>query len=195
MSESSTESRRDALKIIGAVGATCAFPFSADELYGQTVAEHAAHGALKAPPVSTGPYTPVFFSGPELAVIARIADLIIPPTDTPGAIAAGVPQYIDEIVKTSTDLQKRCEGGIAWLQEKAGGDFLKLDEARQIALLTPLCLVADNGKPESPGEKLFHTIKSLTVDGYYTSYPGLVQELGYHGNTALASFPGCTHEH
>ena len=31
------KSRREALKIIGAVGVTCAFPFSANELYGQHV--------------------------------------------------------------------------------------------------------------------------------------------------------------
>lgn len=189
------ESRRDALKIIGAVGATCAFPFAADELYGQTVAEHAAHGAMHAPPAPATPYTPVFFTAPEFAVVTRIADLIVPATETPGAAAAGVPQYIDETVKASSDLQKRCQGGIAWINAKAGGDFLKLDETQQIALLTPLCTVADTGKPETPGERLFHTVKNLTVDGYYTSYPGLVQELGYHGNTALASFPGCTHEH
>jgi len=189
------ESRREALKIIGAVGATCAFPFSADELYGQTVAEHAAHGALKPPETPAGPYTPVFFTAAELAVVTRMADLIIPATDTPGAAAAGVPRYIDETVKASGDLQKRVDGGIEWLNAKAGGDFLKLDEQRQIALLTPLCRAADAGKPETAGERLFHTIKNLTVDGYYTSYPGLVQELGYHGNTALASFPGCTHEH
>ena len=31
------KSRREALKIIGAVGVTCAFPFSANELYGQHI--------------------------------------------------------------------------------------------------------------------------------------------------------------
>ena len=31
------QTRREALKIIGAVGVTCAFPFSANELYGQHV--------------------------------------------------------------------------------------------------------------------------------------------------------------
>ena len=35
-------SRRESLKIIGAIGTTCAFPFSADELYGQHVHSSAA---------------------------------------------------------------------------------------------------------------------------------------------------------
>ena len=34
--------RRESLKIIGAIGATCAFPFPADELYGQHVHSPAA---------------------------------------------------------------------------------------------------------------------------------------------------------
>ena len=40
--------------------------------------------------------------------------------------------------------------------------------------------------------RLFRLIKNLTADGYYTSRVGLVEELGYTGNTALASFPSCT---
>jgi hypothetical protein len=33
----------------------------------------------------------------------------------------------------------------------------------------------------------------MTADGYYTSRVGLVDELGYKGNTVLAAFPECTH--
>jgi hypothetical protein len=44
--------------------------------------------------------------------------------------------------------------------------------------------------PEMP-VRLFRLIKSLTADGYYTSRIGLLDELGYTGNTALASFPAC----
>ena len=36
-------------------------------------------------------------------------------------------------------------------------------------------------------------MKGLTVDGYYTSQAGLTQELGWHGNTFLTEFKGCTH--
>ena len=48
--------------------------------------------------------------------------------------------------------------------------------------------------PDDPAMpvRLFRLIKSLTADGYYTSRIGLVDELGYTGNTALASFPSCT---
>ena len=47
-----SETRRHALKIIGTIGLTCAFPFSGDELYGQHV-----HGTL-AQSAPTGPVHP-----------------------------------------------------------------------------------------------------------------------------------------
>ena len=40
--------------------------------------------------------------------------------------------------------------------------------------------------------RLFRLIKNLTADGYYTSRIGLLEELGYSGNTALAKFPDCS---
>ena len=38
--------RRDALKIIGSIGATCAFPFAADELYAQHEGTHNVEAKL-----------------------------------------------------------------------------------------------------------------------------------------------------
>jgi hypothetical protein len=47
---------------------------------------------------------------------------------------------------------------------------------------------ADPGLPL----RLFRLIKNLTADGYYTSRVGLLEELGYRGNTALLQYPTCT---
>lgn len=185
--------RRTALKIIGAIGTTCAFPFSADELYGQHV-----HEAAK-PPAPAGPYTPVFFKPAEYALVGHIADLIIPQTETPGATASGVPQYIDNLVSKNEQHQPLYREGLALVdstaQSKFGKKFLELDETRQIELLLPWSEAVDRNKLTTPGAKFFKAIKSMTADGYYTSYAGLVQELGYKGNVALAAFPECTHEH
>jgi hypothetical protein len=69
-------------------------------------------------------------------------------------------------------------------------------EAEQIAVLKALCDEVDSGRiPQGSAAEVFHTLKNLTCDGYYTSQIGLVQELGYSGNTAMASFEGCVHEH
>ena len=53
----------------------------------------------------------------------------------------------------------------------------------------------DAGESKDPSVQFFHLIKNLTADGYYTSQIGLIKELGYSGNTAMAEFPTCLHEH
>jgi hypothetical protein len=181
-------SRRESLKIIGAIGATCAFPFSADELFGQ-------HVHLSNPARTEGPYAPKFFSTDEFETLSRITELIIPTTDTPGAIGAGVPAYIDGVVSANREHQKRFREGLAWLDRKSGSryrkTFVRLTEAQQIKLLTPLSEALDSGRKPGAGERFFAMLKNMTADGYYTSQVGLVRELGYSGNTALDKFPTC----
>jgi gluconate 2-dehydrogenase gamma chain len=181
-------SRRESLKIIGAIGSTCAFPFSADELYGQ-------HVHVSNPPPPEGPYTPKFFSADEFETLSRIAELIIPATDTPGAIGAGVPKYIDGVVSANPEHKKRFREGLAWLDQESTRrfrkTFAKLTEPQQVKLLTPLSEAVDSGGKLDAGERFFQVVKNMTADGYYTSQIGLVRELGYSGNTALDKFPSC----
>ena len=178
------QTRREALKIIGAVGVTCAFPFSANELYGQHVHDH---GALQ----EAQPSATKFFNPAQLLIISRLADLIIPPTDTPGAAAAGVPAYIDLVVNEDPGLQTTFRDGLPRLDTISsskfnGAAFLLLTEPQQIEILTALS--------EATGEDgaFFHALKNLTADGYYTSRIGLMQELGYNGDAVLAAFPQST---
>lgn len=167
------ESRREALRIIGAVGSTCAFPFGADQLYGQ----QAGH----APAVR-------FFNDAQMQTLATLADLIIPSTATAGASAAQVPAYIDSVVSANHEHQREFQEGLAWLEEQGFGE---LSESQRIELLTPLCEAADSGRLDVPHARFFSSLKSLTADGYYTSRSGLVEELGYKGNMAMAGFPSC----
>ncbi|MBC8166427.1 MAG: gluconate 2-dehydrogenase subunit 3 family protein [Bryobacteraceae bacterium] len=182
------ESRRSALKIIGAIGTTCAFPFGSDELYGQS--EHAAHSLVQLK--QAAPASPRYFAETDLKLISRLADLIIPDTDTPGAITAGVPAYIDSVVGSNQQHQGTFRKGLEWLRAK---DFLSLTEEQQIALLTPLSIAADAHKPGSDADRFFAAMKNLTADGYFTSKIGLIQQLGYKGNAVVPDFQGCTHEH
>ena len=182
--------RRESLKIIGAIGTTCAFPFSADSLYGQH-----SHSAPPAPSPS-GPYRPVNFTDAEFLVFSRVSDLIIPPTDTPGAVGAGVPRYIDEVVTANPVHRKTFRAGLEWLSAAAaqlGKPFLELTEEEQISILRPVSVAGAKDAPNAAGRRFFSLMKSMTADGYYTSRIGLVDELGYKGNTVLAAFPECTH--
>ncbi len=187
--------RRSLLKIFGAIGATCAYPFASDELHGQTAPEHQHHTAApKSEP------QPRFFNKTDFATISRVADLIIPRTDSPGAIDADVPAYIDLVVARNTDQQLVVADGLRWLDGEAGRiagkKFLDLSEEEQLSILEPLCEAADSSSGLARGRNVqfFSLIKSLTADGYYTSRVGLIEELQYKGNAALPSFPACTHE-
>ena len=181
-------SRRESLKIIGAIGTTCAFPFSADELYGQHV--HASN-----PPQPEGAYTPQFFSPDEFETLSQLTELIIPTTDTPGAIGAGVPKYIDGVVSANPEHKKRFREGLAWLEDESRRrfrkSFAKLTGPQQVKLLVRLSEAVDSGRKLGAGERFFVMVKNMTADGYYTSQVGLVRELGYSGNTALDKFPSC----
>jgi hypothetical protein len=183
-------SRRESLKIIGAIGTTCAFPFSADELYGQHV-----HRPDKTPLEPAGPYTPKVFTTREFETLSHMAEAIIPATGTPGAIGAGVPQYIDQVVSANPEHEKAFREGIIWIDKESvrrfGVAFAKVAEAQQAELLTPLSEAVDAGKKLNAPERFFELVKNLTADGYYTSQAGLVQELGYAGNTVLEKFPVC----
>lgn len=200
--------RRDALKILGSISATCAFPFSADELYGQH-----EHTAAMAPPAALP--KPVFFTAAEFESVKTLADVIIPATDTPSASAAGVPAYIDYVVNSSQSWKTLFREGLAWLNGQStsrfGKNFAKLNEQQQIQMVEPLCTAADQIKPPldiATGTRatarrkgiamevqFFKAFKSMTADGYFTSKDGLVDTLGYKGNTVMGEFPVCEHEH
>ncbi len=108
-----------------------------------------------------------------------MTELIIPRTRTPGAIDAGVPEFIDRACSRSSELGARLREGLGQLASKG---FAGMDESKRAALL--------KGIADSP---FFKAVKDLTIDGYYTSRAGLTQELGWNANTFLSEFKGCTH--
>jgi hypothetical protein len=168
--------KRETLKIIGTVGLQCAFPFEGDELYGQHV--HISPGSGAALPA------PTHFRGDDLAMLTRVAELILP-----GAAKAEVPAYIDLVVSKNPEHKRTYAAGLSWLRAKR---FLQLDEAAQLALLEPLCAAVDRGEVKTPEQKFFRAAKNMTSDGYFTSRQGLMLDLGYQGNQVLAAFPECT---
>jgi hypothetical protein len=87
------------------------------------------------------PAAPAFFTPAEYLAVSKLADVIIPPTDTPGAVGAGVPAYIDRVLSTNAEHQPLVRAGLAWLERGAraagAASFAVLDEASAIALLQP----------------------------------------------------------
>jgi hypothetical protein len=140
--------------------------------------------AVAAPAPAVGQAT--FLNAAELECLTALVDEIIPRTDTPGALDAGVPATIDRRLAASAQLAERVRGEMksfdGGAQSRFGMPFSKLTAEQKIEWLN------------ARGEDLFfRTVKGMTVDAYYTSREGLAEELGWHGNTFLAEFKGCTH--
>lgn len=128
----------------------------------------------------------VFFTKEEMATIAVLADIIIPKDAVSGsATDAGVPAFIEFIVKDMPQHQVPMRGGLRWLDVES----LKRFEKSFVAL-TPeqrIQIVDDIAYPNKvkPGMKqgvsFFNLVRNLTATGFYTSEIG-VKDVGYKGN-------------
>jgi hypothetical protein len=192
--KTNTVSRRKALKIIGAgVGATGALSIYQNKSFAQH--QHMQHGAVVHAEAKAEP--PRFFTPAEMAALAALTELIIPTDDhSPGAKAAGVPAFIDLMVSSSpAEVHKTWRDGLAGIdrlsQSKSQKVFAEASAADQLALLTEIAKNEMN--PKTPEEQFFRTLKSMTIDGYYTSEIGIHTELQYKGNSYNKTFVGCTH--
>jgi hypothetical protein len=143
-----------------------------------SVAQQTAHPHPGHDPEGAGrPSKVKFLSAAEIEALAKLVDLIIPRSDTPGARDAGVQLIIDSILSESArDAQNRFRTGLA--------PFTKLDNTAMLARLQELHRNRD---------VFFTTLKDLTIDAYYSTREGLQTELGWNGHTPLAEFKGCTH--
>jgi len=188
-------SRRSALKGI-AIGVGASLPVLNTRAQAQDHQHnHGPSAAAQAPAKTTT--APKFFNAGQMALIGTISELIIPTDDnSPGALAAEVPAFIDLMISESpAETKKQWTDGLAAMdrlsQSKNKADFNKATKDQQIALLTEIS--KNEAKPSTTEEKFFKTIKNMTIDGYYTSEIGIHKELKYKGNTYLKEFKGCTH--
>jgi len=124
----------------------------------------------------------------ELATIAVLCDIILPAKGEHGsATEAGVPEFIEFIVKDLPDNKLPVRGGLMWLDgesnKRYNKTFVNCSAAEQIAIVDDIAYpLEEGGKSDlSQGIKFFSKIRDLTLTGYYTSPMGF-KDLGYKGN-------------
>ena len=166
---------------------------------GYTISAPAIMGILKGCKATPDlAFKPVFLNPDQAAIIAEVAEIIIPKTDTPGAKDAGVPAFIDLMVKDCYPQvdQERFTSGIADLDAAASkaysNSFLDCtpEQQQELVTLQHKEALAAVKSAEPPKDKPFILmVKELTVLGFFTSEPGATQVLSF---TAVpGSYQGC----
>lgn len=110
-------------------------------------------------------------SADELQLVGRIADDVLPRTDTPGATDVGVPAFIDLMLArwyvpadaASFRRGLRSINRAAWWH--LSSSFAGLSESTRLAKLRQW----DTDSAGSGAPAAFRTVKLLTVFGYFTS--------------------------
>lgn len=122
----------------------------------------------------------------EYQIVVHAAERIIPRTSTPGATDARVADFIDVMLVDWYDAQDRVrfKTGLRELDESAvkisGRTFVLSQEQVQVQLLETLDRELSARRQErevSAEDHWFAVLKHLTIWGYYTSRPGIVEEL------------------
>ncbi|KAA6431483.1 gluconate 2-dehydrogenase subunit 3 family protein [Dyadobacter flavalbus] len=128
-----------------------------------------------------------FLTPSEMATIKVLVDIIIPADDKSGsATQAGVPDFIEFIVKDMPQYQTPLRGGLKWLDLESNKRFKKIftlcTKAQQIQIVDDIAY-PEKAKPmHSQGVAFFNMMRNLTASGFYTTRIG-IDDLGYVGNT------------
>ncbi len=127
-----------------------------------------------------------FFDKHEMKTISILVDIIIPKDDMSGsATEAGVPAFIEFIVKDMPYHQTPMRGGLKWLDiqcmKRFNADFASCTSAQQIEMVDEIAY-PEKAKPEmKQGVAFFNKMRDLTATGFYTSAIG-IKDIGYVGN-------------
>ena len=185
--------RRTVLQLLALGGAgTAGLPVWVERLTEVGVAHGPASGDVS--------WKPAIFTPRQDQTVAAIAELIIPQTDTAGAKAARVNEFIDTVI-ADADAPERDSflEGLEWIDRRSrelhGADFVSVTPDRQVAMLSALDGASSAASDASlaTGVHFFRSIKALTITGYYTSKIGMKDELGDDGRTGFPDYTGCTH--
>jgi gluconate 2-dehydrogenase gamma chain len=120
------------------------------------------------------------FDGAQLALLEQVCEVIIPTTDTPGAIVAGVPAFVRQMIEEWGSAESRAQIAevlegiekLAW--SRFGAAFLELLPGRRLEVVAAF-------DEERVGRKdpAYGKFKYLVLVGYYQSEIGATQELRF----------------
>lgn len=128
-----------------------------------------------------------FFTVAEMATIKVLVDIIIPADGKSGSASqAGVPAFIEFIVKDMPQHKTPMRGGLMWLDNESKKMFSKkfvgLAPTDRLKVVDLIAFPNKAKKEHSQGVSFFNLMRNLTATGFFTSEMG-VKDLDYKGNT------------
>ncbi|PCJ93198.1 MAG: multidrug ABC transporter permease [Flavobacteriaceae bacterium] len=128
-------------------------------------------------------WEPVFFDAEQAQNVSAMVDMILPKTDTPGALELHVDMFVDlmfEKTLSPEDKEHVMTGYarfVAICDEMYGTVFYKMNTTEKTAVLTKLGEETNHFVPRVWGSKLevqepldfYRRLKSFTLTGYFTS--------------------------
>jgi gluconate 2-dehydrogenase gamma chain len=131
-------------------------------------------------PISDGPPSAAVFNPQQRALMTALSERVMPTTDTPGAIAAGVPEFIEKMLADWALPEERTPilAGLDAIEARSRADYqvaaATATPEQQDALLT----LAMEDKL-SGGRAFFDKFRQLVITGYFTSDIGITRERKY----------------
>ena len=109
----------------------------------------------------------------HMGLISAVSDRIIPATETGGALAAKVPDYIAAVFQDHFTQDQQREF-VAGLEVLADAGIEGAPPAQQDTILSGI----SKSDPADPGKAIFQQLRDMTLFGFYTSEIA-TQELAY----------------
>ncbi|REL32955.1 gluconate 2-dehydrogenase subunit 3 family protein [Rhodohalobacter sp. SW132] len=131
-------------------------------------------------------HSDTFFTEHEREMVEVLADLIIPSDERSGsATEAGVPDFIEFMMKDIPSMQTPTRGGLMWLdnqcRQRFGETFANCSESDQKEILDEIAYPDEARDDMQFGVRFFNRMRNLTATGFFTSKMG-IEDLGYQGN-------------
>jgi glucoside 3-dehydrogenase (cytochrome c) hitch-hiker subunit len=128
----------------------------------------------------------------QLAVLAEIAETMVPKTTTSGAKDAGVPAFIDQVLDAvyPKEAQERFVKGLDDFEAEAKAadrSFVDRDPADRAAFLKQHLEAALAG--ERDPKPFILMARELTLLGFFTSQPGITENMTYEAVPTV--YHGC----
>lgn len=127
-----------------------------------------------------------FFTPHELQTVTVLSDIIIPADARSGSASqAGVPAFIEFMMKDQPRNQTPMRGGIKWLDntcvKRYGKPFVQCTKDQQIDMVEQIAYPSLAKANMTQGASFFSMMRNLTATGFFTSQMG-IKDLGYVGN-------------